>query len=126
VSFSELIILMVIALILFGPEDLPDIARAVGRIVFEVKKIAADMTREFQNAIDTPTNVLQKTFENTVNRPAPKEESKEEKGLSPSPSENNENNPSSKEDNEEILLSYDDEDPLADLPPEVISNEKKS
>ncbi len=122
-SFSELLILMVIALILFGPEDLPDVARTVGRVVFEVKKIVNDMTREFQNAVDTPSNVLEKAFDQTVNKPSAKAESKEqEANSSDAPEKSVINTPPTQEDE---LLSYEDEDPLAELPQEMVSYEKK-
>ena len=125
-SFSELLILMVIALILFGPEDLPDVARAVGRVVYEVKKIVGEMTREFQNTIDTPSNVLKKTFDETVNRSVPKNKSDDESvNPSDSPVKSGEESPSAKEEDEEVLLTYEEEDPLADLPQEVVSYEKK-
>lgn len=124
-SFSELVVLMVIALILFGPEDLPDVARAVGRVVFEVKKIAGDMTREFQDVVKTPSNVLEKAFEDTVKRPSPVKESKEESANSPdSPEKSTVDAPFSKEADQEELLTY-DEDPLAELPEEMVSYEKK-
>lgn len=121
-SFSELLILMVIALILFGPEDLPDVARTVGRIVFEVKKIVNDMTREFQNAVDTPSNVLEKAFDQTVNKPSAKAESKEQEVNSSDAKENVIDTPSTQDDE---LLSYEEEDPLAELPQEMVSYEKK-
>lgn len=125
-SFSELIILMVIALILFGPEDLPDVARTVGRIVFEVKKIAGDMTREFQNAVDTPSNVLEKAFDQTVNKTSPKAENKVEKeDSSDFPEKSVLETPASKVDDQEELLTYEEEDPLAELPQEMVSYEKK-
>lgn len=81
-SFNELIILMVIALVLFGPEDLPDVARAIGKVVFEVKKIAGDMTKEFQDAVNTPSNVLKKTLDDTLKTTTPKKAARKKKGSS--------------------------------------------
>lgn len=123
-SFSELIVLMVIALILFGPEDLPDVARAVGRVVFEVKKIVGDMTREFQDIAKTPSNVLEKAFEDTVKRPTPPKESKGEKTNSSDSLEKSPADTPLIEEVEEELLTY-DEDPLAELPKEMVSYEIK-
>lgn len=123
-SFSELIVLMVIALILFGPEDLPDVARAVGRVIFEVKKIAGDMTREFQDVVNTPSNVLEKAFEDTVKRPTPQKESKEEKANSSDSLEKSAVDTPLTEEAEEELLTY-EEDPLAELPEDMVSYEKK-
>lgn len=127
-NFSELLILMVIALILFGPEDLPDIARAVGRIVYEVKKIAGEMTQEFQNVVEAPSNVLKKTLDETVNRTVPNNVTKEDTVVSSDSiveSTESADSPSAKVEEEEVLLTYEEEDPLADLPKEVVSYEKK-
>ncbi|SHN77817.1 Sec-independent protein translocase subunit TatA/TatB [Desulfitobacterium chlororespirans] len=133
-SFNELIILMVIALVLFGPEDLPDVARAIGKVVFEVKKIAGDMTKEFQDAVNTPSNVLKKTLDDTLKTPAPKKSSQEEKktaaaapstvaAVTPEAADtpSDENATPNKDDEE--LLTY-DEDPLAELPQDMVSYEK--
>lgn len=133
-SFNELIILMVIALVLFGPEDLPDVARAIGKVVFEVKKIAGDMTKEFQDAVNTPSNVIKKTLDDTLKTPAPKKSSQEEKktaaaapatvaAVTPEVTDtSNDENATPNKDDEE-LLTY-DEDPLAELPQDMVSYEK--
>lgn len=133
-SFNELIILMVIALVLFGPEDLPDVARAIGKVVFEVKKIAGDMTKEFQEAVNTPSNVLKKTLDDTLKTPTPKKSSQEvKKETTTAPSTvataTPEASNSATDENvttlneEEVLLTY-DEDPLAELPQDMVSYEK--
>lgn len=132
-SFNELIILMVIALVLFGPEDLPDVARAIGKVVFEVKKIAGDMTKEFQEAVNTPSNVLKKTLDDTLN-PTPKKSSPETKKETTKESTTVAATPSNPEDSpkgeqpisnndDKELLTY-DEDPLAELPQDMVSYEK--
>lgn len=125
-SFTELLILMVIGVILFGPEDLPDVARAVGRVVFEIKKITGEMTRELQDAVNTPSTVLQKAFDETVNKPSikPEETENSEKNTNSVDSEEGDGPPSDVKEQEE-LLSYEEEDPLADLPQEMVSYEKK-
>ena len=60
-NLGEIGLIMAIGLILFGPEDLPVIARNVGRIVFEIRKATGELTREFQQAIGEPLNNLDKT-----------------------------------------------------------------
>ncbi|AFM01114.1 MULTISPECIES: twin-arginine translocase TatA/TatE family subunit [Desulfitobacterium] len=134
-SFNELIILMVIALVLFGPEDLPDVARAIGKVVFEVKKIAGDMTKEFQDAVNTPSNVLKKTLDDTLKTTTPKKSSQEEKKAAATTSSTvaaatpEAENPAIDEkatpnQDDEELLTYDDEDPLAELPQDMVSYDK--
>lgn len=57
-SLTQITIILVIALILFGPEDLPVFARALGKTVHKVRKFASEITKEFQSVIDTPTNIV--------------------------------------------------------------------
>ena len=47
----ELIAIAVVALIVFGPEKLPDVARTVGKTLGEVRKVASDMRSEFQEGM---------------------------------------------------------------------------
>ena len=47
----ELITIAVVALIVFGPEKLPDVARTVGKTLGEVRKVASDMRAEFQEGM---------------------------------------------------------------------------
>ena len=44
----ELLVILVLVLLLFGPDKLPDLARQVGRAVREVRKI----TDDFKNQIN--------------------------------------------------------------------------
>ena len=39
IGFGELIVVFIIALIVLGPEKLPDFAKKISRIVIEIKKI---------------------------------------------------------------------------------------
>ena len=41
-GFSELLLLGVIALIFIGPQQLPDVARTIGRFLNELKRASAD------------------------------------------------------------------------------------
>jgi len=97
VGFGEIILILAIALILFGPEDLPDIARTIGKVVFEVRKATHDLTSEFQNSMDKP------------NTQAPQSGAKVP------------------ETEEVLLKYDDEspKDPLADLPLDMVSYEEK-
>ncbi|HZK52868.1 MAG TPA: twin-arginine translocase TatA/TatE family subunit [Desulfosporosinus sp.] len=101
-GIPEIILILAIALILFGPEDLPDIARTIGKVVFEVRKATQELTREFQDSMDPITK-------NTQNTQKPQSEAKRPL-------------------KDEVLLTYDDEtpkDPLAELPLDMVSYEEK-
>lgn len=51
IGMPELIIIMVIALIVIGPQKLPDLARSLGKGLAEFKKA----TEDFKHNIDTET-----------------------------------------------------------------------
>ncbi len=53
-GFGEIILILAVALILFGPEDLPKVARVIGKMIYEIRKVTHDLTKEFQNFIETP------------------------------------------------------------------------
>jgi Tat protein translocase TatB subunit len=116
-GFSEIFLIMAVALILFGPEDLPDIARTIGKIVFQVRQATQELTKEFQNSMDAPKTMMNKAFEQTTSAPSNEQKTQTQ----PSGVE-----ASNKTD--EVLLKYDDEssdDPLAELPLDMVSYEEK-
>ncbi len=42
----ELVVILILALLLLGPEKLPDVARKVGRNIYKLKKTAEEVRRE--------------------------------------------------------------------------------
>jgi sec-independent protein translocase protein TatB len=48
-GFSELIVIGVIALIFIGPKQLPEVARAVGRMINEWKRATSELTSSFKD-----------------------------------------------------------------------------
>jgi Tat protein translocase TatB subunit len=48
----EILVVAVIALIVFGPEKLPDIARTIGRTAAELRRVASDVRDEFELGLD--------------------------------------------------------------------------
>ncbi|MDR3599736.1 MAG: twin-arginine translocase TatA/TatE family subunit [Desulfosporosinus sp.] len=115
-GFTDIVVILAIALILFGPEDLPDIARTIGKVVFEIRKATHELTKEFQGSLDTPANVLNKAFEQTISSHSTKQEARTPQNGSEALS------------SDEKLLTYEDEipaDPLAELPLDMVSYEEK-
>ena len=49
-GFGELIVILIVALLLFGPEKLPEVARTMGKAVAELRR-AMD---EFRHEVSTP------------------------------------------------------------------------
>ena len=117
-SLTQIAIIMLIALILFGPEDLPVIARALGKMVAKVRGFIKEISKEFQDVIDTPTNIINDVI---------KEPSKEKKSDSQSPSteKKSESVNNDKSDDGEELLTYEDKNnPLSELPEDIVTYPK--
>ena len=51
VGFSELVLIMVIALIVLGPERLPEVARTVGRWVGKARSMARSVKAEIEREL---------------------------------------------------------------------------
>ena len=51
IGTQELIILLVIALIVFGPQRLPEIAQQIGKAIRDFRQMSADVTGEFNRAM---------------------------------------------------------------------------
>ncbi len=50
----EMLFIAVFALLVFGPQRLPEIARSIGKAIREFKKVSGDFNRELQMSIDEP------------------------------------------------------------------------
>lgn len=48
ISGGELLVIMLVAFLVFGPEKMPEIARKVGKAMNQMKKASNDLTREFK------------------------------------------------------------------------------
>ena len=56
ISGGELLVIMVVVFLVFGPKRMPEIARKMGRVMNEVKKATSDITREFKQETDVIKN----------------------------------------------------------------------
>lgn len=145
-NFTEIVIIMAIALILFGPEDLPDIARMIGKIVYEIRKAVNDLTSEFEDVVKEPVATMNKALDDITK--LGRSSSGAPKAAGHVPEEPGSEKLGSKESGggeasgDEIgpadeLLTYDDEldakdgltpgadDPLAQLPSGMVSYEEE-
>nr|WP_242837450.1 twin-arginine translocase TatA/TatE family subunit [Desulfitobacterium metallireducens] len=133
---------MVIGVIIFGPEDLPDIARTVGKFVYEMKKIFNDATKDLKDVtqdftdvsknikdvIETPSNIINKTIDESVkpvldmnstgskkqNGESQVSKEAEEELLTYDEVDNSSSKPQSKDQDKGL-------DPLAELPEDMVS-----
>jgi TatA/E family protein of Tat protein translocase len=48
VSGGELLVIILVVFLVFGPQKMPEIARKIGRTMNQVKKATNDLTREFR------------------------------------------------------------------------------
>jgi TatA/E family protein of Tat protein translocase len=62
IGMPELLLILAVALVVFGPKKLPDLARSLGRAMNEFKKA----TREFKDTMDIESDVkeMKKPFDN--------------------------------------------------------------
>ncbi len=53
IGFTEILLIGVVALMVIGPEKLPDVARTVGRWVGKVQRFVAGVKSDIQSELDT-------------------------------------------------------------------------
>jgi sec-independent protein translocase protein TatA len=64
---TELMVILVLALIVFGPKRLPEIGRSIGKGLRELRKAQMDIKREIGPGLDeSPTNEPEATPPNTA------------------------------------------------------------
>ncbi|HME71338.1 MAG TPA: twin-arginine translocase TatA/TatE family subunit [Myxococcota bacterium] len=54
IGMPELILILVVALIVFGPNRLPELARSLGKGLAEFRRASADLREQFLSATDLP------------------------------------------------------------------------
>jgi sec-independent protein translocase protein TatB len=58
---SELVIILLLALVVLGPEKLPDAMRKAGQFYAELKKMSSGFQKEFRDAVDEPMREMRDT-----------------------------------------------------------------
>lgn len=62
-SGGEIVVLLLIGLVVLGPEKLPDAMRKFGRVYNEVRRVAGGIQRDVTSTFSEPVNELRKTAE---------------------------------------------------------------
>jgi Tat protein translocase TatB subunit len=62
ISFSEIVVVFLVALLLFGPEQLPKIARQLGKLTGDLRKATDSVRREWYNAVYPPAEDIRRDF----------------------------------------------------------------
>lgn len=70
----EIVALAVIALIVFGPQRLPEIARNIGKAVNEARRVAAELRTEFESGLSTEVHDEQEIDEAAKPKPTDPDE----------------------------------------------------
>lgn len=60
INFSELLVILVVTLLLFGPDKLPEIARQLGKLAAEARKATNAVRREFYNTVYQPADEVRR------------------------------------------------------------------
>jgi sec-independent protein translocase protein TatB len=124
-GMSEILLILVIVLILFGPEDLPGIARTIGKVAFQIRQATNELAKEFQKSnLDNPVNMINKAFEQTTSSHV-------------TLTQNEQSGTDDRKTDDELLTHEDEipasevpsktksEDPLAEPPTDMVSYEEK-
>lgn len=56
IGWMELLVIVIVALVVVGPDKLPDYAKKFGKALREFKKISADLTSEITEDVVKPLN----------------------------------------------------------------------
>lgn len=69
VGTGELIVILIIAILILGPKEIPKVARTIGRAMREVRRVKDDLTKniEFENdtSSGTESEKMKKTTKDT-------------------------------------------------------------
>ena len=58
VSGGELLVILLVVFLVFGPEKMPDMARKAGRLMNQLKKATNDLTNEFKKETSVVQNEI--------------------------------------------------------------------
>ena len=53
---GEILVILLVGLLVLGPERLPTVGRQVGRVVAEIRRVSSGFQEEFRTALDDPLN----------------------------------------------------------------------
>ena len=83
IGAEELILVLIVALLVLGPERLPKVARDVGRVVGDLRRTSDEFREEFLQA----DKFLERTASSTPPPPPPPEPASLPGGAAPAPAE---------------------------------------
>ncbi|WP_031514650.1 Sec-independent protein translocase subunit TatA/TatB [Desulfofalx alkaliphila] len=74
-TFTDLILIMLVALVVFGPSKMPEIGQKLGRGLMEFRKMTSEVTQSFEEErkkikkdITEETDIIKKELNNEVGK----------------------------------------------------------
>lgn len=72
IGMTELLVILIVALIVFGPNKLPELARSLGRAMHEFRRASSDLRTSFNEALEsTPQPEPRRPATPAIQPPAP-------------------------------------------------------
>lgn len=59
IGAPELLLIVLVALIVFGPRKLPELGKSLGAGLREFRKVTSSVTEEFKTTVDVPSSPVQ-------------------------------------------------------------------
>lgn len=59
IGASEILVILIVALLVLGPERLPEAARQVGRVLGEIRRIGGGLQADLRDAMDAPGHAFE-------------------------------------------------------------------
>lgn len=92
IGFSEFMVIGIIALLVIGPKQLPEVARVVGRLLNELKKATQDLsggllevTRDVKQSVEDTRDDILREGQNLIDEANPLNVAKEDTNEEPIP-----------------------------------------
>jgi sec-independent protein translocase protein TatB len=70
VGGGELIVIMLLALIVLGPQRLPEAARQIGKFMGDLRRMSSGFQRELKSAMEEPVNAFKPILEDVPATPS--------------------------------------------------------
>ncbi len=86
-SGSEIVVILLLALVVLGPEKLPEAIRRFGRVYGELRRMSRGFQSEFKEAFDEPLRELKQTAQMTSDAVKSAMEAPDEPVIDPEPGE---------------------------------------
>ena len=66
ISGGEIVIILIVVFLIFGPKRLPEMARKAGQVINDIKRASSDITKEFKNETDYVKNEFNRAKDKIV------------------------------------------------------------